>query len=74
MNDIPLLGYSDKLSVRQGETISFKVSSASKKKFKASLKRSISADPNPKGTGIIEKDASKYFKTSSYKSRCHKIY
>ena len=69
MNDIPLLGYADKLSVRQGETVSFKVSSTSKKTFKAFLKRSISADPNPKGIGIIEKDASKYFKTSSYKSR-----
>ena len=69
MNDIPLLGYADKLSVRQGETVSFKVSSTSKKPFKAFLKRSISADPNPKGIGIIEKDASKYFKTSSYKSR-----
>ncbi|MFL2886420.1 MAG: N,N-dimethylformamidase beta subunit family domain-containing protein [Candidatus Pelagibacter sp.] len=69
MNDIPLLGYSDKLSVRQGETVSFKVSSTSKKLFKAFLKRSISADPNPKGIGIIEKDASKFFKTSSYQSR-----
>ena len=69
MNDIPLLGYADKLSVRQGETVSFKVSSTSKKTFNACLKRSISADPNPKGIGIIEKDASKYFKTSSYKSR-----
>ena len=37
MNDIPLLGYSNKLSVRNGETISFKVSSTSKKTFKAYL-------------------------------------
>ncbi|MDC0216321.1 hypothetical protein OAJ75_04440 [Candidatus Pelagibacter sp.] len=69
MNNIPLLGYSDKISVRPGETISFKISSTLKKSFNANLKRSISADPNPKGIGIIEKDASKYFKTSSYKSR-----
>ena len=46
-----------------------KSSSTLKKTFSASLKRSISADPNPKGIGIVEKDASKYFKTSSFKSR-----
>ena len=69
MKNIQLLGYSDKLSVRPGETVSFKISSTLKKKFTASLKRSISADPNPKGVGIIEEDASKYFKTTSYPSR-----
>ena len=69
MKNIPLIGYSDKLSLRPGETVSFKVSSTLKKPFSASLKRSISADPNPKGIGIVEKDASKYFKTSSFKSR-----
>ena len=69
MKNIPLIGYSDKLSLRPGETVSFKVSSTFKKSFSASLKRSISADPNPKGIGIVEKDASKYFKTSSFKSR-----
>ena len=69
MKNIPLIGYADKLSLRPGETVSFKVSSTLKKSFSASLKRSISADPNPKGIGIVEKDASKYFKTSSFKSR-----
>ena len=69
MKKIPLIGYTDKLSLRPGETISFKVSSTLKKSFSASLKRSISADPNPKGIGIVEKDASKYFKTSFFKSR-----
>ena len=69
MTSIPLVGYSDKLSLRPNETISFKISSNLKKSFSASLKRSISADPNPKGVGIIEEDASKYFKTTSYKSR-----
>ena len=69
MKTIPLVGYSDKLSLRSNETISFKISSNLKKSFSASLKRSISADPNPKGVGIIEEDASKYFKTTSYKSR-----
>tara|TARA_B100001175_G_scaffold185637_1_gene157607 strand:+ start:94 stop:2211 length:2118 start_codon:yes stop_codon:yes gene_type:complete len=69
MSKIPLIGYSDKLSARPGETVSFKVSSTLQKPFKAFLKRSISADPNPKGIGIIEEDASKYFKSSFYKSR-----
>ena len=69
MKNIPLIAYSDKLSLRPGETVSFKVSSTLRKSFSASLKRSISADPNPKGIGIVEKDASKYFKTSSFKSR-----
>ena len=69
MKNIPLIGYTDKLSLRPGETVSFKVSSTLKESFSASLKRSISADPNPKGIGIVEKDASKYFKTSSFKSR-----
>jgi len=69
MKNIQLIGYSDKLSLRPGETVSFKVSSTLRKSFSASLKRSISADPNPKGIGIVEKDASKYFKTSSFKSR-----
>ena len=69
MKSIPLIGYSDKISLRSEETISFKVSSTLKTPFTASLKRSISADPNPLGTGIIEEDASKYFKTNSFKSR-----
>ena len=69
MKSIPLVGYSDKISLRQGETVSFKVSSNLRTSFKAQLKRSISADPNPKSVGIIEEDASKYFKTNSFKSR-----
>ena len=69
MTSIPLLGYSDKLSLRPNEIISFKVSSTLKSSFIAYLKRSISADPNPKGIGIIEEDASKFFKTTSFKSR-----
>ena len=37
MKSIPLVGYSDKLSLRPGETVSFKVSSTLKKPFIASL-------------------------------------
>ena len=69
MKSIPLIGYSDKISLRTEETISFKVSSTLKTPYTASLKRSISADPNPFSIGIIEEDASKYFKTAKFKSR-----
>ena len=64
----PLLGYSDKLSARPGDTVSFKVSSASAAPFTARLVRSISADPNPAGQGIVEEDASTYFKTRTVPS------
>ncbi|MGA0973651.1 MAG: N,N-dimethylformamidase beta subunit family domain-containing protein, partial [Candidatus Puniceispirillaceae bacterium] len=37
--------------------------------FKATLHRSISADPNPDGPGIVEEDASIHFKSSSFTSR-----
>lgn len=51
---IPLIGYSDRLSVRPGETIDFKVSSQTGEPVRAWLTRSISADPNPDGQGIVE--------------------
>ncbi|MEP5728922.1 MAG: N,N-dimethylformamidase beta subunit family domain-containing protein [Sulfitobacter sp.] len=64
----PLLGYSDKLSARPGDAVSFKVSSASAAPFTARLFRSICADPNPAGQGIVEEDASTYFKTRTVPS------
>lgn len=51
---IPLLAYADRLSARPGETIAFKVSSAGPEPVAARLTRSISADPNPAGPGIVE--------------------
>jgi N,N-dimethylformamidase len=45
------------------------VSSRAREAFRATLFRSISADPNPDGPGIIEDDASTYFKPSSFASR-----
>ncbi|WP_187430299.1 N,N-dimethylformamidase beta subunit [Roseobacter fucihabitans] len=59
--DIPLLGYVDRLSGRPGDTLNFKVSSTSASPFRARLMRAISADPNPKGPGIIEEEADRYF-------------
>ena len=52
---IPLIGYCDRLSGRPGDTIEFKVSSIAAASFTARLYRSISADPNPAGPGIIER-------------------
>ena len=66
--DIPLLGYVDRLSARPGDTIAFKVSSTSSDPFEARLMRSISADPNPEGPGIIEEDAACYFTPATYPS------
>ncbi|GAB5467916.1 MAG: N,N-dimethylformamidase [Rhodospirillales bacterium] len=66
--DPPLLGYADRLSARPGETLSFKVSSASTAPFTARLVRSISADPNPAGQGIVEEDASVFFPPRSLPS------
>ena len=69
MQDVFIAGYSDKLSARPGETITFFVSSRAVSDFKATLHRSISADPNPDGPGIVEEDASIYFRSSSFASR-----
>jgi N,N-dimethylformamidase len=69
MQDVFIAGYSDKLSARPGETVAFSVSSRAREPFRATLHRSISADPNPDGPGIIEDDASTYFKPSSFSSR-----
>ena len=69
MQDVFIAGYSDKLSARPGETITFSVSSKATSDFTATLHRSISADPNPKGPGIVEEDASSHFKPASFASR-----
>jgi len=67
-NDIPLLGYSDKLSGRPGDVIEVKVSSTASDKYEARLVRVISADPNPDGPGMIEDEVEADF-TGAYPSR-----
>ena len=71
--EVPLAGYTDRLSARPGDTVKFYLSSTLGQAkngdgtelqdicVQARLTSSISADPNPKGPGIIEKDASLYF-------------
>lgn len=65
--EVPLAGYTDRLSARPGDSIKFYLSTTTTKgtheeaPVRARLTSSISADPNPKGQGIVEKDASRYF-------------
>ncbi len=70
---IPLLGYSDRLSGRPGDTIEFKVSSDSEEPFTASLVRIICADPNPAGPGLIEETIDAEF-GGSFPSRNQSFY
>lgn len=51
---LPIAGYADRLSVRPGEKIAFKVSSQVEGDYEARLVRIICADANPKGPGIVE--------------------
>ncbi len=56
MADIPLMGYTDRLSGRPGDEIAFKVSSVSKVPYQARLIRVICGDPNPAGPGLQMED------------------
>ena len=72
-NDVPLAGYCDRLSGRPGDRIDFKVSSACATSFHARLVRSISADPNPDGPGILEEETAADF-TGDYPSRKRRFF
>lgn len=68
---IPLTGYTDRLSVRPGESIDFKLSRSNVDSIETTipintpvdmwLTQSICADPNPDGPGIIERVADQWF-------------
>jgi N,N-dimethylformamidase len=51
---IPIVAYTDRLSVAPGEDIAFKVSSTGTEPYEARLVRVICGDPNPAGPGIKE--------------------
>ncbi|MCG8357236.1 MAG: LamG domain-containing protein, partial [Kiloniellales bacterium] len=70
---IPLIGYADRLSCRPGETIAFKVSSASAEPYEARLVRVICGDPNPAGPGILEEPVSSAFE-GRYASRAQALH
>lgn len=78
--EVPLAGYTDRLSARPGDTVKFYLSAAKRRatnrdnllqevEVRARLTSSICADPNPKGPGIIEKDASLYFEERNIRIR-----
>ncbi len=73
-NLVPLIGYSDRLSLYPGEKIEFKVSSLIDAPVNAWLTRSISADPNPAGIGIVEQECSEFFKPVSFQGRNQPFY
>ena len=57
----PLTGYADKISVRVGEKIAFKVSSAGPNPYNATLVRIVRGDPNPGGPPPKLEDLSEFF-------------
>jgi N,N-dimethylformamidase len=70
---LKLAGYADRLSVRPGETIAFKVSSDARGPFSARLVRVVSADPNPAGPGIREQAVASAFE-GTYPSRTQPVH
>ncbi|MBX9946784.1 MAG: N,N-dimethylformamidase [Reyranella sp.] len=57
----PLTGYADKISVRVGEKITFKVSSAGPNPYNATLVKIVRGDPNPAGPPPKLEDLSDLF-------------
>ncbi|MFI5002887.1 MAG: N,N-dimethylformamidase beta subunit family domain-containing protein, partial [Reyranellales bacterium] len=57
----PLTGYADRISVRAGEKIAFKVSSAGPGPYNAMLVRIVRGDPNPAGPPPKLEDMSELF-------------
>ena len=50
-----IMGYSDKISVRPGETIKFMVSCEKRASYKARIVQIIHGDTNPEGPGYKER-------------------
>jgi len=73
LREVPLAAYTNRLSARPKDTVTFHVSTTTNSNITAKLSRCICADPNPKGPGYIEEDASNYFKTQQFFGRRQKI-
>ena len=56
-----LTGYADKISVRVGEKISFKISSVGPNPYNATLVKIVRGDPNPNGPPPKYEDLSEFF-------------
>ena len=74
MKKVPIVGYSEKLSGRPGDRINFMVSSEHKGDFTAQLFRTVSADPNPNGQGIVEYACDDFFPKKAFPSRRQKFH
>ena len=74
MKTVPLIGYSSHLSGRSGNSINFMVSSEHKENYTAQLFRSVSADPNPNGIGLLEHACDDIFPKQSFLSRKQVFY
>ena len=74
MKTVPLIGYTSKLSCRPGDYIDFMVSSDLDADYSAQLFRSISADPNPAGAGIVEEPCDILFPKGNFSSRRQNFY
>lgn len=70
---LPLAAYADRMSVRPGETIEFKVSSMDDAPYTARLVRVISADANPAGLGLVEEAIEADF-AGNYKGRFQPVH
>ncbi|MDP1752565.1 MAG: hypothetical protein Q8L22_24210, partial [Reyranella sp.] len=57
----PLTGYADKISVRVGEKIAFKISSVGPSPYNATLVKIVRGDPNPDGPPPKFEDLSELF-------------
>jgi len=69
---IPIIGYTDRLSAAPGDTVAFKISSASKAPYRAKLDRLVSGDPNPESPGMQEVDTPSAF-DGEYPSRLQQV-
>jgi len=70
---LPIAGYADRLSVRPGESIAFKVSSQIEGSYEARLVRVVCGDANPKGPGLVEHPVEATF-AGSYPGRNQPIH
>ena len=57
----PLIGYADRISVRSGEKIAFKISSTGPGPYHAMLVKIVRGDPNPGGPPAKLEDMSDLF-------------
>ncbi len=70
---IPLTGYTDRLSGRPGDRITFMVSSNAKQDYEVQLTRVICADPNPDGPGTLVEEVDSTI-NGYYPSRVQEFY